>query len=58
VVDPVDGGRDRDVAEQRIPDLAGVFKPHLVQTSKLSTDPQFIGPPVLEGFAAPLQPTT
>ena len=39
----VDGRRDGAVAVDRGPDLAGFgLKPHLVETFKLSTDPQFI----------------
>jgi Winged helix-turn helix len=40
---PGDGPPDRDVTDQRASDLAGLgLKPHLTETFKLSSDPQFI----------------
>ena len=40
---PVDGRRDRAVAVVGVPDLAGLRpEAHVVETWKLSTDPEFI----------------
>ena len=43
LVNPVDGGRDGPVADGGVADLAAFgLKPHLTETWKLNTDPQFI----------------